>query len=48
MGMNKGEFLGRVGLFHDLALRERHDIEGLFCEQRMERDQVIFLEGDAA
>jgi CRP/FNR family cyclic AMP-dependent transcriptional regulator len=48
MGMNKGEFLGRVGLFHDLALRERHDIEGLFREQRMERDQVIFLEGDAA
>jgi CRP-like cAMP-binding protein len=43
-----GEFLGRVRLFQDLTPRERRDIQGLFVEQRVERDQFIFLEGDAA
>ena len=46
--MDRGEFLGRVSLFQDLAPRERQDIQGLFHEQRLERDQVVFLEGDAA
>lgn len=46
--MDKGEFLGRVSLFQGLAPRERQDIRGLFHEQRLDRDQVIFLEGDAA
>lgn len=46
--MDRGEFLGRVSLFRDLAPRERQDIQGLFHEQRLERDQFIFLEGDAA
>jgi CRP/FNR family transcriptional regulator len=46
--MDRGEFLGRVSLFQGLAPRERQDIQGLFREQRLERDQVIFLEGDAA
>jgi len=48
MAMDRGELLGRVSLFHDLAPRERQDIQGLFHEQRLERDQFIFLEGDAA
>jgi CRP/FNR family transcriptional regulator len=46
--MDRGEFLGRVSLFQDLTLRERQDIQGLFREQQLERDQFIFLEGDAA
>ena len=46
--MEKDEFLGRVRLFQDLTPRERRDIQGLFAEQRVERDQYIFLEGDAA
>jgi CRP-like cAMP-binding protein len=46
--MDNGEFLGRVSLFQGLAPRERQDIWGLFHEQRLDRDQVIFLEGDAA
>jgi CRP-like cAMP-binding protein len=48
MPMDRGEVLGRVSLFRDLAPRERQDIQGLFLEQRLERDQFIFLEGDAA
>jgi len=43
--MDRGEFLGRVSLFQGLAPRERQGIQGLFHEQRLERDQVIFLEG---
>ena len=46
--MEKDEVLGRVRLFQDLTPRERRDIQGLFVEQRVERDQFIFLEGDAA
>jgi CRP/FNR family transcriptional regulator len=46
--MDKGEFLGRVSLFRDLGPRERQDIQALFREQRLERDQCIFLEGDPA
>lgn len=46
--MDRGEFLERVSLFQGLAPRERQDIQALFHEQRLERDQVIFLEGDAA
>ena len=46
--MDKTEFLGRVGLFRDLGQRERKEIQGLFHEQRVDRHQFIFLEGDAA
>jgi len=46
--MERGEFLGRVGLFQELAPRDRQGIQGLFREQRLERDQVIFLEEDEA
>ena len=46
--MERGEFLGRVSLFQELAPRDRRDIQGLFREQRLERDQLIFLEGDEA
>jgi CRP/FNR family transcriptional regulator len=46
--MDKGEFLGRVSLFRGLAQRERKEIQGLFHEQRVDRDHFIFLEGDAA
>ena len=46
--IDRGEFLGRVSLFQDLAPRERQEIQGLFHEQRLERDQFIFLEGDVA
>lgn len=46
--MDRGEFLGRVRLFHGLAERERKEIQGLFHEQRVERDQFLFLEGEAA
>ena len=45
--MDRAEFLGRVSLFRELGQRERKDIQGLFHEQRVDRDQVIFLEGDA-
>ncbi len=48
MATDRAALLARVSLFHDLAPRERQDIQGLFHEQRLERDQVIFLEGDAA
>lgn len=48
MAVERGEFLGRVSLFHDLVPRERLDIQGLFHEKRLERDECIFLEGDAA
>jgi CRP-like cAMP-binding protein len=48
MAMDRGEFLGRVSLFRDLVPRERQDIQGLFHGRRLERDQIIFLEGDAA
>jgi len=42
MGTDRAEFLGRVGLFHDLAPRERQDIQALFHEQRLsEAHQVI-------
>ncbi len=46
--MDRGEFLGRTNLFHGLGERERKEIEELFHEQRVERDQFLFLEGDAA
>src|SRR5574341_244587 len=46
--MERDEFLGGVRLFRDLTARERRDIQGLFVEQRVNRDQFIFLEGDAA
>jgi CRP/FNR family transcriptional regulator len=46
--MDKVEFLGRVSLFKDLGLRERKEIQGYFHEQRVDRDQFIFLEGDTA
>lgn len=46
--MDKVEFLSRVRLFRDLAPRERQEIQGLFSEQKVDRDQLIFLEGDAA
>jgi CRP/FNR family transcriptional regulator len=46
--MERVEFLGRVSLFQELALRDRQDIQGLFREQRLERDQLIFLEEDEA
>jgi CRP-like cAMP-binding protein len=46
--MDKGEFLGRAGLFRTLTERDRKEIQGLFNEQRVERDQLLFLEGDAA
>jgi len=46
--MERGEFLGRVSLFQELAPRDRQDIQGLFHEQRLERDQLIFVEGDEA
>jgi CRP/FNR family transcriptional regulator len=46
--MDRGEFFGRVSLFHGLGERERKEIEGLFHEQRVERDQFLFLEGEAA
>jgi CRP/FNR family transcriptional regulator len=48
MTMDKGACLSRVSLFQDFTPRDRQDIQGLFHEQRLERDQVIFLEGDAA
>lgn len=47
-GVDKAEFLGQVSLFRNLTPRERQDIQGLLHEQRLERDQCIFLEGDAA
>lgn len=46
--VDKGEFLGRVSLFKVLGQRERKEIQGLFHEQRVERDQFVFLEGDPA
>ncbi len=46
--MDKAEFLGQVSLFRDLGPRERKEIQGHFHEQRVERDQFLFLEGDAA
>jgi len=46
--MDRGELLGRVSLFRELAPRDRQDIQGLFLEQRLERGQIIFLEGDQA
>jgi len=42
------EFLERVGLFQDLTPRERQDLHGLFRERRLERDEIIFLEGEPA
>jgi CRP/FNR family transcriptional regulator len=46
--MDRGEFLGHVSLFRGLGQRERKEIQGLFQEQRVDRDQFIFMEGDAA
>ena len=46
--MDREEFLGRAGLFRDLSIPERREIQGLFVEHRLDRDQLIFLEGDAA
>jgi CRP/FNR family transcriptional regulator len=46
--MDRGELLERMSVFHDLAPRDRQDIQALFHEQRLERDQLIFLEGDPA
>jgi len=46
--VDKSEFLGRVTLFKSLGQRERKEIQELFHEQRVERDQVVFLEGDPA
>ena len=42
------EFLERGGLFQDLTPRERQDLQGLFQERRLERDEIIFLEGEPA
>jgi CRP/FNR family transcriptional regulator len=46
--VDKSEFLGRVSLFKSLGQRERKEIQELFHEQRVERDQIVFLEGDPA
>ena len=46
--MDRGEFLGRVSLFRDLADQERKEIQGKFREHRVERDQFLFLEGESA
>lgn len=46
--VDRAEFLGRINLFRDLSSHERREIEGLFSDQRMERDQFIFQEGDEA
>ncbi len=46
--VDKSEFLGRVSLFKSLGQRERKEIQGLFHEQRVERDQFVFMEGDPA
>jgi len=46
--IEKDEFLARVRLFQDLTARERREIQGLFVEQRVERDQFIFQEEDPA
>lgn len=46
--MDRSEFLGRVSLFKSLGQRERKEIQELFHEQRVERDQFVFLEGDSA
>jgi CRP/FNR family transcriptional regulator len=48
MASDRGALFGRVSLFRDLAPGERQEIQELFLEQRLARDQVIFLEGDAA
>jgi len=46
--VDKGDFLGTVSLFRGLGERERKEIQGLFREHRVERDQFLFLEGEAA
>jgi CRP/FNR family transcriptional regulator len=46
--VDRAGFLGRVGLFRDLTPGERQEIQGLFSSQKLERDQFIFQEGDAA
>ena len=46
--VDKSEFLGRVSLFKSLGQRERKEVQELFHEQRVERDQFVFLEGDPA
>jgi CRP/FNR family transcriptional regulator len=46
--MDRLEFLARVSLFRDLTAAERREIQGLFSDQKLDRDQFIFLEGDPA
>jgi len=46
--MERAEFLGRVGLFRNLTPRDQTEVAGLFHEQRVEPDQLLFLEGDPA
>ena len=46
--MERAGFLGRVGLFRNLTPRDRAEIAGLFHAQRVEPDQLLFLEGDPA
>jgi CRP/FNR family transcriptional regulator len=46
--MERAVFLERVGLFRNLTLLERGEIQGLFHEQKVEPDQFLFLEGEPA
>jgi len=46
--MERAAFPGRVGLFRNLTPQEQGEVAGLFHEQRVEPDQLLFLEGDPA
>ncbi len=46
--MDRAAFLGRAALFRELGPAERREIQALFSEQRVERDEFIFQEGDPA